>query len=64
MTEQQKMKFYTVQQVSDLLQIHYSTITKWLREGYIKGYKSGKQWRISQADLDEWLEEHANRKEA
>lgn len=45
-------KFYTIDQVAEILDIHHKTIRKFIKEGKLKANKFGKQWRISQEDLD------------
>ena len=48
-------------QVAAQIQIHETTITRWLRRGYLRGFKLGKTWRIAPSDLRDFLEERANR---
>jgi excisionase family DNA binding protein len=50
----------TPAQVAERLQIHERTVTRWLREGYLRGFKLGKEWRISPADLKAFMDRHAN----
>lgn len=45
-------KFYTIDQVAEVLDIHHKTVRKFIKEGRLKANKIGKQWRISQVDLD------------
>ena len=51
----------TPAQVAERLQIFERTVTRWLREGYLRGFKLGKEWRIAPTDLEEFMESHANR---
>jgi excisionase family DNA binding protein len=53
-------KLLTPPQVAGLLQIHERTVTRWLRNGYLRGFKIGKEWRVSARDLDSFLEQSAN----
>ncbi len=57
MTEPQLL---TPAQIAEALQLTESTITRWLRNGRLRGFKVGKDWRVSKADLDAFLEEQAN----
>ena len=57
MTEE---KLLTSAQVADRLQIHERTVTRWLRDLYLRGFKIGKEWRIAPADLSAFMESHAN----
>jgi excisionase family DNA binding protein len=51
----------TPTQVAERLQIQETTVTRWLREGYLRGFKLGKEWRIGPTDLEEFVEHQANR---
>ena len=53
-------KLLTPAQIAEALQLNESTITRWLRKGRLRGFKVGKDWRVSTADLDAFLEEKAN----
>jgi excisionase family DNA binding protein len=53
-------KLLTPAQVGDRLQIHERTVTRWLRDGFLRGFKLGKEWRIAPADLNTFMENHAN----
>lgn len=47
-----KQSFFTIEQVSDLLQLHPQTVRDYVRQGKIKAFKLGKGYRISKKDLD------------
>ena len=49
-------KFYTVEQIAEILGMHHKTIRKFIREGNLKANKLGKQWRISGHDLSSFME--------
>lgn len=49
-------KFYTVDQVSQMLNIHPKTVRKYIREGDLRATKVGKQWRITGHDLSLFTE--------
>jgi excisionase family DNA binding protein len=51
----------TTAQVADRFQIDERTITRWLRDGFLSGYKLGKEWRIASNELESFLHGHANR---
>ncbi len=53
-------KLLTPAQIAEAFQLNESTITRWLRKGRLRGFKVGKEWRVSTADLDAFLEEQAN----
>jgi len=54
------MILLTPAQISYTLQLKEGTITQWLRKGRLRGFKVGKDWRVSTADFDAFLEEKAN----
>lgn len=53
-------KLLTPAQVAERLQIHERTVTRWLRDGYMRGFKLGKEWRIAPSDLQAFMESHSN----
>lgn len=59
--EVENMKFYTSDEVAELLQISKVTVQRKLASGEIKGYKLEKQWRIEEKDLKEYLEKRSNK---
>ncbi|MGV8124844.1 MAG: helix-turn-helix domain-containing protein [Candidatus Xenobiia bacterium LiM19] len=46
----------TPEKVAEILNISVKTLKQWLREGRIKGVKVGREWRIMQRDLVNYLE--------
>ncbi|MFT4105777.1 MAG: helix-turn-helix domain-containing protein [Lacrimispora sp.] len=54
-------KYYTVEQVSELLDIHPKTIQRYIREGKLRANKIGKSWRITGHDLSLFAENNGNR---
>ncbi len=48
-------------QVAERLQLQERTVTRWLRTGYLRGFKLGKEWRVSSEDLLSFIEHHANK---
>ncbi len=50
----------TPHQVAERFQVNERTVTVWLREGHLRGFKVGKEWRISPDDLQAFLEATAN----
>ena len=53
-------KLLTPPQVAQHLQVNERTVTQWLRRGHLRGFKIGKEWRISSRDLEHFLERSAN----
>ncbi len=55
-----KEKLLTPPQVAQRLQVNERTVSQWLRNGYLRGFKVGKEWRVSSRDLEAFLEQSAN----
>lgn len=53
-------KFYTIDQVAEILGMHHKTIRKFITEGKLVANKVGKQWRISGQDLNAFMEQKVN----
>lgn len=49
-------RFYTVEEISQMLNIHPKTVRKYIREGDLRATKVGKQWRITGHDLSLFTE--------
>ncbi len=51
-----KEKYYTVEQISEMLNIHPKTIQRYIREGKLRAGKIGKSWRVTGHDLSVFME--------
>lgn len=51
-------EFLTVEQVSDLLQLHWQTVLNYIKNGKLKAVKLGKGYRIGKFDLDNFIKEN------
>ena len=49
-------KYYSVDEIAELLKIHPKTIQRYIREGRLKANKVGKSWRVSGHDLSSFTE--------
>jgi excisionase family DNA binding protein len=49
-------KYYTVDEIAELLKIHPKTIQRYIREGRLIANKVGKSWRVSGHDLSSFTE--------
>ena len=54
-------KLLTPVDIANSLQVNERTVTLWLRKGNLRGFKVGKEWRISLNDLQAYLEASANK---
>lgn len=49
-------KYYTIQEVADMLKVAYLTIYRWIKGNKLVAVKAGKQYRIKKSDLDKFLD--------
>ena len=50
-----KEQYYTIEEVAKMLKVAYLTVYRWIRAGKMKAVKAGKQYRITQSELDKFL---------
>lgn len=48
-------KYYTIEEVAEMLKVVYLTVYRWIQDGKLKAYKAGKQYRINKTDLDRFI---------
>ena len=53
-------KLLTLRQAAELFQIEEKVVGQLLRDGYLRGYKIGRGWRISLDDLTSFTRNHPN----
>jgi len=46
----------TPEQVAEKLQLSLITVKRWLTAGKLPGYKVGRQWRVSEEQLQQFIE--------
>jgi excisionase family DNA binding protein len=56
------LRFYSTQDIAELLKMNIQVIARKLACGEIVGYKIGKDWRVSEKDLLVWIEKHSNQR--
>jgi len=49
-------KFFTTEQVANILQVHPFTILKFIKSGKLNGIKLGRVYRIKESDVNEFVE--------
>lgn len=54
-------KFYKVEEVAALLSLHWQTILTYIKNGELVALKLGKGYRISQEELDEFINKKSTR---
>jgi excisionase family DNA binding protein len=55
------IEFLTSAEVAEKLKLNQQVVVRKLQTGEIPGYKIGKDWRVAENQLMEWLETHSNR---
>jgi len=50
------MIIYTVVEAARILKLKPLTVAEYIREGKLKGFKIGKEWRLEESDLKEFIE--------
>ena len=58
------LRFFTSLEVAEILKMHPQVITRKLHAGEIGGYKLGKDWRVSEVQLHEYLARHSNERKS
>jgi len=51
-------EFYTVEQVTELLKVHWQTVLNYIKRGKLKAIKLGKGYRISKEAFNEFIKEN------
>jgi len=51
----EKEKYYTIQEVADVLKVAYLTVYRWIQDGKLEAVKAGKQYRITQSQINKFL---------
>ena len=51
-------KLYTLKAVAEAFGVSELTIGRWLREGKLIGTKIGKGWRVTESDLQRYIDEN------
>jgi excisionase family DNA binding protein len=50
------MKFFTLHQIAELLQMNEQTIRRYVREGKLKAAQFGREYRVREDDLNAFYE--------
>lgn len=52
---------YTLEQMCEILQVHYQTVLKLLRSRKLQGFKMGREWRITKRDLEIYIQQEKDK---
>lgn len=44
-------EIFTPEEIAELLKMHAYSVTEWLRDGKLKGFKANTKWRVWREDL-------------
>lgn len=58
--EEMTLRYYSIQEIADILKFNTLTINRYINEGKLKAYKIGKDWRISENDFKKFMEDRSN----
>ena len=53
--------FYTVEQVAELLQVHWQTVLNYIKGGKLEAVKLGRGYRISKEALDKFIKQNSSK---
>ncbi|MCK5273632.1 MAG: helix-turn-helix domain-containing protein [Alphaproteobacteria bacterium] len=48
-------RLLTIKDVADILQVSDKTVRRWIDAGDLVAHRIGRQWRVSQGDLDAFI---------
>ena len=57
-----QLVLYTAGEVAELLRLNHQVVQRKLQAGEIPGYRIGREWRVEQSQLMEWLAKHSNQR--
>ena len=59
-TKNEEEKYYTAEEIAKIFRVTPRTIVNMLNSGSLGGFKVGPSWRISQTNLDKYLEKNSH----
>ena len=51
---------YTLNDLIDILGVSRRTLLKYIKQGKIRAFKLGNQWRVTEAELNKFKEKNSN----
>lgn len=55
-------QYYTIEEVAKMLKVAYLTVYRWIQDGKLVAFKTGKQYRIKKEDLDSFITSYKRKK--
>lgn len=50
------LEVYTLEEIIGLLNVTRRTLYNWIKDGKLKAFKAGREWRVTRKALDEFTE--------
>lgn len=50
------LEVYTLTEIIELLQITRRTLYNWIKDGKLKAFRVGREWRVTREELDRFIE--------
>lgn len=50
------IEVYTLKEIVDLLQVTRRTTYNWIKDGKLKAFRVGKEWRVTKEALEEFIQ--------
>lgn len=50
------IEVYTLEEIIGLLNVTRRTLYNWIKDGKLKAFKAGREWRVTRKALDEFTE--------
>lgn len=57
-------EFFTAHELAAVLKLNVMTIYRYIKAGTLRAHKIGKEFRVSRADFEDWLERTGTRARA
>ena len=52
--------YYSVTELIDILEVTRRTILKYIKQGKLRAFKLGNQWRVTEAELQKFINRNSN----
>lgn len=49
-------RYYTIDEVADMLKVVYMTVYRWIKQGKLKAFRVGKKYMIKKSDIENLIE--------
>lgn len=56
-------KYYTLQEVAEIIKVSYLTVYRWVQAGKITTHRVGKQYRIAHSDLQQIIKTYEGKQQ-